>query len=178
MVDEVQGNINVNIDTSAAIASLKRLQGQISQFHTSMAKGGASANREAALLQQNLINSINKTGQFSASMTKVASSTEAFTTALESNKLSMGQHFRYAMASTKMFGKGFINEFNTIQKVAESRVRTLQTQFIGLGRDANGALSAIKVRPLILDMNDLATKTQIAAQKAPVTATGVPWLTI
>jgi len=168
MVDEVQGNINVNIDTSAAIASLKRLQGQISQFHTSMAKGGATANREAALLQQSLINSINKTGQFSASMTKVASSTEAFTTALESNKLSMGQHFRYAMASTKMFGKGFINEFNTIQKVAESRVRTLQTQFIGLGRDANGALSAIKVRPLILDMNDLATKTQIAAQKAQI----------
>jgi len=168
MVDEVQGNINVNIDTSAAIASLKRLQGQISQFHTSMAKGGASANREAALLQQNLINSINKTGQFSASMTKVASSTEAFTTALESNKLSMGQHFRYAMASTKTFGKGFANEFNTIQKVAESRVRTLQTQFIGLGRDANGALSAIKVRPLTLDMNDLSTRTQIAAQKAQI----------
>ena len=168
MVDEIQGNINVNIDTSAAIASLKRLQGQISQFHTSMAKGGATANREAALLQQSLINNINKTGQFSASMTRVASSTEAFTTALESNKLSMGQHFRYAMASTRMFGKGFINEFNTIQKVAESRVRTLQTQFIGLGRDANGALSAIKVRPLILDMNDLATKTQIAAQKAQI----------
>jgi TP901 family phage tail tape measure protein len=168
MVDEVQGNINVNIDTSAAIASLKRLQGQISKFHTDMARGGGQANREAALLQQNLINSINKTGQFSASMTKVASSTEAFTTALEKNKLSMGQHFRYAMASTKSFGKMFTSEFSTIQKVAESRVRTLQTQFIGLGRDANGALSAIKVRPLTLDMNDLATKTQIAAQKAQI----------
>ena len=111
MADEVQGNINLNIDTSGAVASLKRLQAQISEFHTSMSRGGAAANREAALLQQNLINSINRTGQFSASMTKVASSTEAFTTALEKNKLSMGQHFRYAMASTKMFGKSFANEF-------------------------------------------------------------------
>jgi TP901 family phage tail tape measure protein len=34
-----------------------------------------------------------------------------------------------------------------------------------MGRDANGAMRAISVRPLSLDMNDLATKTMIASEK-------------
>jgi len=34
-----------------------------------------------------------------------------------------------------------------------------------MGRDANGALQAIKVRPLALDMNNLGTKVQMVAQK-------------
>jgi hypothetical protein len=34
-----------------------------------------------------------------------------------------------------------------------------------MGRDANGAMRAIAVRPLALDMENLATKTQIAAQR-------------
>ena len=34
-----------------------------------------------------------------------------------------------------------------------------------LGRDANGAMQAIKIRPLVLDMDNLATKTAIAAQR-------------
>jgi TP901 family phage tail tape measure protein len=77
----------------------------------------------------------------------------------------MGEYFRYAGASTKTFGKLFKTEFNTIEKVARERVKDLQTQYISLGRDANGALKAISVRPLKLDMNDLATQTAITAQK-------------
>jgi TP901 family phage tail tape measure protein len=34
-----------------------------------------------------------------------------------------------------------------------------------MGRDANGAMQAIAVRPLVLDMENLGTKTQIAAQR-------------
>jgi len=49
--------------------------------------------------------------------------------------------------------------------VAIERVKQVQTQYIKLGRDAQGAMKAIAVKPLALDMNSLATKTQIAAQK-------------
>jgi hypothetical protein len=34
-----------------------------------------------------------------------------------------------------------------------------------MGRDASGAMKAISVRPLSLDMNDLATKTMIASER-------------
>jgi TP901 family phage tail tape measure protein len=77
----------------------------------------------------------------------------------------MGEYFRYAGASTKTFGKLFRTEFDTINKVARERVKDLQTQYIKMGRDANGAMRAIAVRPLALDMENLATKTQIAAQR-------------
>jgi TP901 family phage tail tape measure protein len=165
MAEDVQSNIGINIDASNALASLKLLQQQISAFHTSLAKGSADAAAASNILQQKLVNSINATGKFSASMQTVKTTTESFTTALEKNQLSLGQYFRYAGASTKTFGSLFKSEFDTINKVARERVKDLQTQYIKMGRDANGAMKAISVRPLMLDMDSLATKTQIAAQR-------------
>jgi TP901 family phage tail tape measure protein len=162
---DIQSNIQVNIDTSEALASIKALQRQISAFHTSMAKSGAAASAVSANLQQNLINSLNATGKFAADMRTVKTTTESFTNALEKNKFTMREYFRYAGASTKTFGRLFRSEFDTIEKVARERVKTLQTQYIKMGRDANGAMKAIAVRPLALDMENLATKTQIAAQR-------------
>ncbi len=163
-----QTNININIDTSQALANLKALQSQISAFQTSMARGSATQAANAAKLRQNLVNDINATKKFSASIQTIQTTTESFTEALEKNKLSMGQYFKYAGASTKTFGKLFKSEFATIEKVARERVKTLQTQYIQLGRDAQGAMKAIAVRPLVLDMENLGTKTAIAAQKQQI----------
>ena len=165
---DIESNINLNIDTTAALASIRSLQSQISAFHRSLAKGGAAANAQSAQMQQGLINTINKSGQFNASMTKVASTTDTFTNALEKNKLTMGETFKYSMGTTRTFGRFFRKEFDTISKVARERVKDLQTQYIRLGRDASGAMNAIKVRPLALDMENLATKTAIAAQKQQI----------
>jgi TP901 family phage tail tape measure protein len=165
MAEDANANIRVDIDTTAALASIKNLQRQISAFHTNMAKGGAAAAATSLNLQQGLLNSINRTGQFSATIKNVKSTTESFTTALEKNKLSMREYFRYSGAATKTFGRLFTTEFDTINKVARERVKDLQTQYIKMGRDANGAIRAIAVRPLALDMENLSTKTQIAAQR-------------
>ena len=165
---DVQSNIHVNIDTSDALASLKLLQRQISAFHTQMSKSGAAASAVAANQAQNLMNSINATGQFQASMRKVATSTEHFTNSLERNKLTSREYFRYTGAATKTFGRLFKSEFETINKVARERVKDIQTQYIKMGRGANGALQAIAVRPLTLDMKNLATQTAMAAQRQQV----------
>jgi TP901 family phage tail tape measure protein len=165
---DVQSNINVNINTSGALASLKQLQRQISAFHTQMSKSGTAANAVAGNQAQNLMNSINATGQFQASMRNVSTSTEQFTNALEKNKLTSREYFRYTGAATKTFGRLFASEFQTINKVARERVKDIQTQYIKMGRGANGALQAIAVRPLALDMKNLGTQTAIAAQKQQV----------
>jgi TP901 family phage tail tape measure protein len=162
---DVESNIHVNIDTSDALASLKLLQRQISAFHTQMAKSGTAASAVAANQAQNLMNSINATGQFQASMRSVTSSTEQFTDSLERNKLTSREYFRYTGAATKTFGRLFRTEFDTINKVARERVKDIQTQYIKLGRGANGSLQAIAVRPLTLDMKNLGTQTAIAAQR-------------
>ena len=162
---DVNANIGVNIDTSAALAQLKTLQRQISQFHTSIAKSSESAAIAQKSLQKNLLNSINSVGAFSAELRTVKTSAESFTNSLEKNKFSMREYFRYAGASTKTFGRLFKSEFDTIGKVAEERVKTLQTQYIKMGRNASGAMEAIAIRPTSLNMQDLGTKTAIAAQK-------------
>jgi TP901 family phage tail tape measure protein len=165
MAEDANARIRVDIDTAAALASIKNLQRQISAFHTNMAKGGAAAAATSLNLQQGLLNSINRTGQFSATIKNVRSTTESFTNALEKNKLSMREYFRYSAASTKTFGRFFTTEFDTINKVARERVKDLQTQYIKMGRDANGAIRSIAIRPLALDMENLGTRTQIAAQR-------------
>jgi TP901 family phage tail tape measure protein len=162
---DVQSNINVNIDTSDALASLKLLQRQISAFHTQMSKSGAAASAVSANQAQNLMNSINATGKFQASMRSVKSSTESFTDALEKNKLTSREYFRYTGAATKTFGRLFKSEFETINKVARERVKDVQTQYIKMGRGANGAIQSIAVRPLALDMKNLGTQTAMAAQR-------------
>lgn len=162
---DIQANIGIGVDTSQALAAIRQLQREISAFHTSMAKGGALASANSARLSQNLVNTINATGQFSAGMTRIQSGTESFTTALEKNKLSMSQYFRFAGGASRSFGKMFSREFSTINQVATERVKDLQTQYISMGRDANGALQAIKVRPLALDMDNLGTRVQMVAQK-------------
>jgi TP901 family phage tail tape measure protein len=164
-VSDVNANIGVNIDSSQALAELKALQRKISEFNLAIAKSNEAAALAQKSLQKNLINSINSIGAFSAELRTVNTTAESFTKALEGNKLSMREYFRYAGASTRTFGKSFKSELDTLNKVAVERVKTLQTQYIKLGRDANGAMKAIAVRPLVLDMESLATQTQIAAQK-------------
>ena len=167
-MSDVNANIGVNIDTSAALDQLKALQRQISQFHSSVAKSSEAAALAQRDLQRNFVNSVNAIGAFSAELRTVKTTAESFTASLEGNKLSMREYFRYAGAATKTFGKAFKSEFDTIGKVAEERVKTLQTQYIKMGRDATGAMKAIAIRPLTLDMNDLSTQTQIAAQKQAI----------
>jgi TP901 family phage tail tape measure protein len=164
-MSDVNANIGVQIDTSSALAELKNLQRQLANFHASIAKTSAAATAAQKGLQTNLLNSINATGQFTATMGNVRTSTESFTHALESNKLSMREYFRYAGGASKTFGRLFKQEFDTIGKVAEDRVKRMQTQYIKMGRDVNGAIKAMAITPQTLNMNDYATKTALAAQK-------------
>ena len=152
---DYEARVGIDFDVTQATAALQRLQQQISAFQSALAKGSAASAKAASNLQRDLVNNINATGKFSASMTTVASSAENFTRALETNKLSLGQYFRYAGASTRTFGRFFKGEFDTINKVVRERVKTIQTQFVKMGRDSNGALQAIKIRPLALDMQNL-----------------------
>jgi|688.fasta_scaffold00152_72 TP901 family phage tail tape measure protein len=162
---DVNANIGVSIDTSDALNQLKSLQRQISQFHQSVAKSSSAAAIAQRDLQKNFINGVNAIKGFSAELRTVRTSAETFTNSLEKNKFSIQQYFRYAASQTKTFGKNFTSEFATIEKTAIERVKTLQTQYVKMGRDAQGAMQAIAIRPTVLNMKDLGTQTAIAAQK-------------
>ena len=165
---DVNAEIGVNIDTSGALAQLKALQREIARFHASVAKSSDAAALAQRDLQKNFINGVNAIQGFSAELRTVKTTAENFTDSLERNKFSMREYFRYAGASTKSFGRFFRSEFDTINKVAVENVKRLQTQYIKMGRDANGAMRAIAVMPTKLDMTNLSTQTQLAAQKQAI----------
>ena len=165
---DVNAEINVNIDTSGALAQLKSLQREISRFHTSVAKSSDAAALAQRDLQKNFINGVNSIKGFSAELRTVKTTAESFTDSLERNKFSMREYFRYSMASTKTFGRLFSSELDTVNKVAVENVKRLQTQYIKMGRDASGAMKAIAVMPTKLDMSNITTQTQLAAQKQAI----------
>jgi TP901 family phage tail tape measure protein len=162
---DVNANIGVGIDTSDALNQLKNLQRQISQFHSSVAKSSESAAIAQRDLQKNFLNSVNAIQGFSAELKTVRTTAESFTNSLEKNKFSIREYFRYAAGASGKFSKNFAAEFSTIEKVAVERVKTLQTQYIKMGRDAQGAMQAIAIRPTTLNMQDLGTQVAITAQK-------------
>jgi TP901 family phage tail tape measure protein len=162
---DVNAEIGVSIDTSGALSQLKALQREIARFHTSVAKSSESAALAQRDLQRNFVNGVNAISGFSAELRTVKTTAESFTDSLEKNKFSMREYFRYSVASTKTFGKTFRTEFDTINKVALENVKRLQTQYIKMGRDANGAMKAIAIMPTKLNLEDFGTQTQITAQK-------------
>ena len=167
MVD-AQANIRVNLDAAQALAELKALEKQIQFFNKSIIQGSSQAKSIQNEFTSSLLHNINATGKFTASMGKVHTETERFTNALEKNKLSAREYFRYSMASTKSFGRLFGKEFGTITKVAEERVKQLQARHIELGRAADGAMRSVKILPNSLDYSKASTSMQIAIQKQQI----------
>ena len=165
---DVNANIGVSIDTTEALAQLKALQRQISNFHTSIARSSEAAALSQRDLQKNFINSVNSIGAFSAELRAIKTSAESFTDSLEKNKFSMREYLRYSAGATRTFGRLFKEEFNTVNNVAEENVKRLQTQYIKMGRDANGVMKAIAIMPKELDMSNYTTQVQMAAQRQAI----------
>jgi TP901 family phage tail tape measure protein len=167
MVDS-QASIRVDIDLAQALADLKLLEKQIQFFNKSIVQGTAQAKSIQNEFNTSLLHNINATGKFTASMGKVHTETERFTNALEKNKFSAREYFRYSMASTKSFGRLFGKEFGTITKVAEERVKQLQARHIELGRAADGAMRSVSIVPKSLDYSKASTSMQLAIQKQQI----------
>ena len=173
-MSDVNANIGINFDTQQALASLRQLQAGLSRFHQTLAEGNLAAANAQKGLNAQLMQSINATGKFSASQKTVATSTAAFTNALEKNQLSLKQYFRYsaaaATANTKVLNNAFAAEREILNRARRDRVKALQSQYIQLSK-ANGDLAkTLRVMPKSLEMvngrfTELGTRIQMAAQK-------------
>ena len=171
---DVNSNININFNTAAALAQLRSLQAGLSRFHQSLAEGNLAAANAQKGLNAQLIQSVGATGKFSASQVKVAGSTLAFTSALEKNKLSLREYYRYTMAAatanTRVMGKAFAQEREIINRARRDRVKALQAQYVQMNKSNAGFMDAIRIMPKSLQMasgkfTELGTRIQYAAQR-------------
>jgi len=173
-VSDVNANIGIHFDTAGALAELRRLQGALSKFHQSLAQGNVAAANAQKGLNAAMLQSINSTGQFSASQIRAQTSTHAFTSALEKNQLSLKQYFRYsaaaATANTKVLSRAFAAEREIFNRARRDRVKAIQSQYIQLAKANGGLVDAIRVMPRTLAMTngkftELGTRIQYAAQR-------------
>ena len=171
---DVNSNININFNTAAALAQLRQLQAGLSKFHQTLAEGNLAAANAQKGLNAQLLQSVGATGKFSASQVKVAGSTLAFTSALEKNKLSLREYYRYTMAAatanTRVMGKAFAQEREIINRARRDRVKALQAQYIQMNKANAGFMDAIRIMPKSLQMasgkfTELGTRIQYAAQR-------------
>ena len=186
-VDNYSSNINVNVNTGQSLAELRSLQAALSDFNQSVVRG----NRNAAISQQainsRLIQQINSVKELSAAQTRIAGTTDRFTTALERNKLTLREYARYSAAGflegglgralserSKLINNAFAQERKVLRRAYEDRVKLLQSQWIRLNRaGVPGANEGIRITPTTLKgydsatgkIKDFATSTQLAAQR-------------
>ena len=172
-MSDVNANIGIVFDTKDALASLRQLQAGLSKFNQSLTAGNVNAANAQKGLNAQLVQAINSTGKFVASQKNVLNSTNSFTSALEKNKLSMREYFRYtaaaATANTKILGRAFAAERDIINRARKDRVKALQTQYIQLTNSQGELVKVLQVVPKHLDSvngkyTDYATRVQMAAQ--------------
>jgi TP901 family phage tail tape measure protein len=165
MAGDTNSNIFINIDTSQAMAQLRLLEKELTALNRSLIVGTKAAAAAQAKYAQSLLHNVNATGQWTASMTRMSTASEQFSERLDRQRLSLKEYFRYGMASTKTFGKMFGSEFETVGKLVDKRVKTLQQQYVQLGRDAQGAMNAMKFNPKALNYKDVTTQLMMATQR-------------
>ena len=173
-MSDVNARIGIDFDTGSALAQLRRLQAGLSKFHQTLAEGNLAAAQAQRGLNATLAQSIAANGKFAVSQKAVATSTLAFTTALEKNKLSMKEYFRYsaaaATANTKTFSRMFAQEREIINRARRDRVKALQAQYIQMSKAQGGFVDAMRIMPRTLMMangqfTELGTRIQYAAQR-------------
>ena len=168
MAGDTNSNIFINIDTSQAMTQLRLLEKELTALNRSLIVGTKTASAAQAKYAQSLLHNVNATGQWTASMTRMSTASEQFANKLDRQGLSLKEYFRYGAASTKTFGKMFRGEFDTIGKLVEKRVKTLQQQYVQLGRDAQGAMNAMKFTPKALNYRNVTTQLMAATQRQQI----------
>ena len=168
MAGDTNSNIFINIDTSQAMTQLRLLEKELTALNRSLIVGTKTAASAQSKYAQSLLHNVNATGQWTASMTRMSTASEQFANRLDKQKLSLKEYFRYGAASTKTFGKMFGSEFDTIGKLVDKRVKTLQQQYVQLGRDAQGAMNAMKFNPKALNYGNVTTQLMAATQRQQI----------
>ncbi len=154
--------INVDINTSGAAASLRKLQTQINSFQSALNKNNVQQAASARDYSNQLSNLVNSSQFFSAETIRMRTSAGQLDETLSKGKGSVAQYFN-------SFRKGSAQAAQ-VMSLANARASALQTQFVATGAAAGGYRESLAIRPLQA-FNDAATVSgqKLAIQRAMLT---------
>lgn len=164
---DVNASINIDINASSALAQLKALESQISNFNNSVARSNAAAMQVQRGMVSSLQAQIEATGNFNTSIRTMSSNLDSLSTAFDKGTLSSRQYFRYAASQMPGLTKAFRSlgvEQAQMAGLAEERVKKLQTRYVSLGKDINGMQRMLAIQPKTL-ASGYATDIALATQR-------------
>lgn len=164
---DVNASINIDINASSALAQLRALESQISNFNNSVARSNAAAMQVQRGMVSSLQSQIEATGHFNTSIRTMEGSLSSLGTAFDKGTLSAKQYFRYAASQMPGLAgafRGLGKEQAEMASLAENRVKQLQTRYISLGKEINGTQRMLAVQPKTL-ASGYATDIALAEQR-------------
>ena len=167
----VTATVNVGVNTAGAVAGLTGLQAQmvttqksVRAANTAMATSGATAAASHAAQVAAMGNGLQQAGRFSSSVgnvsTQMGTMTRNFDKGTTSLKQYRDQSKRWTKQNTDSAGSS-----SKVNRLAAERVKTLQTQYMALGKEVDGVQKTMSIRPNKM-MKEFGGQAQYAAQRA------------
>jgi len=159
MAEELIGTgIKVDFDVAAALKNIRELSSSIANLGNAM----------TALEQRSSLSGLTSelSRNFSTSVVNVKTSVKSFSEALETNKLSLGEYIKYGASQLPKFSGAFAKENSMIEKLAKERVKILQTQYVAMGKSAEGYTKSLKAIPN--ELSSIGQAEAIAIQKSQI----------
>jgi TP901 family phage tail tape measure protein len=132
-MSSVVGNIVINVDTSSVNKATAAMHGLNRQLATS----GKNFTASSGGMQQlgNAASFLNSTGNWSAGLKNVTTQASAMNKAFDDGNMTFSQWRQTARKSP------------LLNQMAAQRVKTLQTQYVNLGKSVNGVQKTMAIRP-------------------------------
>lgn len=130
----VNASVNILVNTAQATTQIRALQAQVNSLNATLAQSGStSLIARQGQMNKALADAAVASGMFTAKSVPMAHSIDAFSKSLDKGHLSLGQYTRGVMSQMPGMRRVFQREFDMMTRVAESRVKRLQTQYTALG---------------------------------------------
>ena len=150
----VNAVIRVDIDASAANAGLQQMAAQMNRFNKGMVQGSASMAAAQVAAANRAQGALNRTGQWMASTGSVMTAAGRMHKQFDKGTMASWQQWRDTSKKN-----------NLVNEMAAQRVRALQTQYVALGREVDGAQRVMKAQPTGM-LRQWGAEAEFAHQKA------------
>lgn len=148
--------ITYNANLSPAQAQIKALTGQIASLSAAFNTLDKSALKAQASLASTFASNVGQVGGFTTQIVKVNTAVEEFGRSLQSQRLTMRQYFREAIA-------GYTKQNSLMKQLAVQQVAYQQSITVPMGMGPGGVGKAMVMTPTA--MNAMANATALASAK-------------
>ena len=158
----VTGIINVKVNTAGAVASLAGLGKAMQAQNAAMLKGSAAVGAGQLAAARAMQGRLNQSGKWVATTGSMMTATGRMAEQFDKGTHKSFSNFRRGLRASNMD----MAANTAVNRLAQQRVRALQTQYMGLGREVDGVQKVMKMTPASMLTDNFGRSAEYANQRA------------